>query len=123
MSDIFLLFHPHRACDSAELTLFLRGSLFIFWALRVRVSWLNPMLKDAISDGDGWIKSDGEAEYKPSPPCSRCPKGPGGPGSWAGPGTGTGSEQGERNCLQNELGLFFTDLRRFSDAFLMQFQQ
>ena len=45
------------------------------------------------SGRDGWIATVTDSEYSPSPRCSPSQTGPSGPGSWAEPGTGTGSAQ------------------------------
>lgn len=92
-----------KDCESTEVTLFLRGGRFVFRTLPLSVSWPESHPTDEIRQR--WVDSDcnRDNEYKPSPRCSLSQTGPNGPGSWAGPGTGTGSAREERECLlENE---------------------
>ena len=59
----------------------------------------DPILE--MRSGSDGVESDcnRDGEHKPSPRCSPSQTGPGGPGSWAAPGTGTGSAREERQRM------------------------
>lgn len=97
--------HYAQRREEERLGVYRGNVVIVWWAIHIQdatpllCSWPESHPRDEIRQQ--WVDSDcnRDKEYRPSPRCSPSQTGPNGPGSWAGPGTGTGSARKETECL------------------------